>query len=209
MPFTIALVTAAALALAGCTANASRPDDAKPRPSATPKGQVIDLLPIADGSVAATGDFGTSGPIRGSLTVVKEGDDYRLDLQGFEAPVDVDLAVTAQAAATSPGCFDRWRLSFGEPTTWSGLTMFRVVRCTSISSCCSCRCETSRSRGPHLPRRCRGYPSGAGGTCVLTTLAAASLHWLQPNLRPDLRASDAGPSQAPKARSVPTAPCTP
>lgn len=194
MSLAIALVSAAALALAGCAASAPRPDDAKPRPNATPTRQVIDLLPIAQGSVAATGDFGTSGPIRGSLTVVKEGDDYRLDLQGFEAPVDVDLAITAQAAATSPGCFDRWRLSFGEPTTWTGVD---DVPSRSVHLHIGMLLDAD-SRHPDLvdPTFLDTVVvsrAESNGTCVLTTLGTASLHWVQPSLRPELHASDAGP----------------
>ena len=71
--------------------------------------------------MAATGDFGTTCPIRGSVKVVKEGNDHRLDLEGFEAPIELDLAITSQGAATGPDCYDRWRMSFGEPTTWSGV----------------------------------------------------------------------------------------
>ena len=202
MPLAAVLIGAAAMALAGCTASTSHPDATSRAATSAPTptvdayddGQHIDLLPIADGSVAATGDIGTSGPIRGSLTVVKEGDDYRLDLRGIEAPVDVDLAVTAQAAATSPGCFDRWRLSFGEPTTWSGAddVPSRSVH-LHIGLLLNADSRHPDLVDPTFLDTVVVTRAEKSGTCVLTTLGTASLQWVQPSLRPDLRASDAGP----------------
>jgi len=58
MPFTIALVTASCNSLlAGCTANASRPDDAKAPPSATPKGRSSICCP-SPWLGSGDGDFG-------------------------------------------------------------------------------------------------------------------------------------------------------
>lgn len=201
MPLVLALFGGAAFVLAGCTPSPPNPNDATPRPTATSSrdafddGQVIDLLPISDGAVAATGTFDASGPIRGSITVVKEGDDYRLNLTGFRAPVDVDFILTSQGAATGQGCYDRWGIGFGEPTTWSGKNDI-----------------PGRSIGLHI-----GYmldPDGkhpdlvdptfldtvavtstqSNGTCVLTTLGTATLTWVGPTLRAELHASDAGPA---------------
>jgi LysM repeat protein len=72
---------------------------------------------IPTGTVVATGDFGPSGAVHGSVKVVKTESDYMLQLSDFAAPAGDELKISARE--TRPGCYDSWGLAFGDPSSWT------------------------------------------------------------------------------------------
>jgi len=175
-PFACVLTGVVAVALAGCVGSTPAPD----------------FSHVPTGTVVATGDFGPSGAVHGSVKVVKTESDYMLQLSDFAAPAGDELKISARE--TRPGCYDSWGLAFGDPSSWTSPDIPNKI--TGLHLRLLLEPDGSRPDllDPTFFTTVVVTAPRASDGCALTTVGAAHLTWSIAPLRKPPHPVDSGPT---------------
>jgi|GEM_PF-2665703 len=174
--FAWVLTGVVAFALTGCVGGIPAPD--------------FEYVPM--GTVVATGDFGASGPVRGSLKLVKTASDYQLQLIDFAGPAGDELRISARE--TSPGCYDSWGLGFGDPSTWTAPDIPNKIIGLHLKLLVEPDGSHPDLVDPTFFTTVVVTAPHASDACALTTVGVAHLAWSIGPLRKPPHVVDSGPT---------------
>lgn len=190
------LVLIAALAFTGCAAPNAPGDAITPEPSAPESAPTI--LPVATGTVAATGSFTSRLGIRGEVSIVKVDGDYRIDLHDFSRPegngfelsligeaVDGEAECAAHGVAYVPSPVVSRDPGPALSTEPEQSFLLRLDFAPALA-------DPSYAHSVFINHVDLDDPGGGCPWGTVPVGAAAELSWTIGDLRPDLEVVDAG-----------------